>query len=138
MNMVLMSGQISAQALRPLGKVEIVAKRARGCQRRASRGHWNNFFIKIHRQADSNSNPEFGKDISEMTWPCFEATSKGRTDQRRAIIDQSHEIWEYFQPGDRIEVVQNDYVWNIPEHGYEVVIRVWDLWEPSPNVLALV
>ncbi|KAG8715148.1 hypothetical protein FRC08_010934 [Ceratobasidium sp. 394] len=137
MNMVLMTSQVSAQALRALGKVEIVAKRSPGSRRRMPRGHWNNFFIKIHRQADSNSNPESGKDLSEMTWPCFEPTSKGKSDQRRAIIDQSHEIWDYFQPGDRIEVVHDDYIWNIPEQSYEVVIRAWDLWEPSSNVLAL-
>ncbi|KAG8738277.1 hypothetical protein FRC10_007077 [Ceratobasidium sp. 414] len=137
MNTVLVSGQISAQTLRTLGKVEIVATRSRGCRRRAPRGHWNNFSIKIRRQAGPNSNAEFGQDISEMTWPCFEAASKGRTDQRRAIIDQSHEIWDYFQPGDRIEVAQNDHIWNLPEHGYEVVIRVWDLWGPTSNVLAL-
>ncbi|KAG9081673.1 hypothetical protein FS749_007475 [Ceratobasidium sp. UAMH 11750] len=137
MNMVLLSSQISAQELRALGKMEIVAKRSPGSRRRMPRGHWNNFFIKIHRQADSNSNPESGKDLSEMTWPCFEVTSKGKGDQRRATIDQSHEIWDYFQPGDRIEVVHDDYIWNIPEQNYEVVIRVWDLWESSSNVLAL-
>ncbi|KAG9076490.1 hypothetical protein FS749_011739 [Ceratobasidium sp. UAMH 11750] len=137
MKMVLMSRQISAQALRALGQVEIVAKRSRNPRPRvAERGHWDNFFIKIHRQADSSSNPEFGEDSSEMTWPCFETAPKGNSGQRRAIIDQSHEIWDYFQPGDRIEVVQNDYVWNIPEQGYEAVVRVRDLWEPSSNMLS--
>ncbi|KAG8721328.1 hypothetical protein FRC09_008048 [Ceratobasidium sp. 395] len=135
-NMILVTCQISASALQRLGKVEIVAKRARG--RRGNPGHWDNFVIKINRQADSKSHPEADHSISDIEWPCFEGASKKKSDERRLIIDQSHEIWDYFQPGDRLEVGQKDYPWAHPEKLYEVSVRIWDLWEPSSKVLALV
>ncbi|KAG9122751.1 hypothetical protein FRC07_000736 [Ceratobasidium sp. 392] len=134
-NMVLLTSSISMQALQALGKVEVVAKRARD-RRRASPGHWNNFVIKINRSVDSQSGSE-EHSVSDIEWSCFEEASKKKSDERRLVINQCHEIWSFFKPGDRLEVGLKDYPWVCPEKHYEVSVRVWDLWEPSPKVLAL-
>ncbi|KAG8721327.1 hypothetical protein FRC09_008047 [Ceratobasidium sp. 395] len=131
-----MTSPVSLSTLRALGQVEILARRVQR-KHRAERGHWDNFIIRINRQAGSQPSSEEGRDISDIEWPCFAGASKKRRDQRQMIMDRSHEIWVYFQPGDRIEVGLKGRSWVLPEDNYEVSVRVWDLWKPSPEMLAL-
>ncbi|KAG8721329.1 hypothetical protein FRC09_008049 [Ceratobasidium sp. 395] len=135
--MVLMTIPMSLSALQTLGRVEILAKRVKGGYW-VERGHWSNFVIKINRQAGSKSSPEEDHDSPNIKWSCFEGSSKKRSDQRQMIMDRSHEIWSYVQPGDRLEVGLKGRSWYyLPEDSYEVSVRVWDLWKPSPEMLAL-
>ncbi|KAG9095580.1 hypothetical protein FRC07_011078, partial [Ceratobasidium sp. 392] len=77
-NMVLLTAPISMLALQALGKVEVVAKRARsGC--RASPGYWNRFVIRINRPIGSESDPKKEHGVSDIEWSCFEHASKKKS-----------------------------------------------------------
>ncbi|KAG8771521.1 hypothetical protein FRC12_003556, partial [Ceratobasidium sp. 428] len=55
---------------------------------------------------------------------------------RRRVIDKSHKIWDYFQPGDQLEVAQRGDSWDCQTKGYEVTVCVRNQWEPTPAMLA--
>ncbi|KAG8778526.1 hypothetical protein FRC12_024939 [Ceratobasidium sp. 428] len=139
------TGPLLLPDLRALGEVTITIQ-----FRKSSYWERESFFIKIHRGVTS-SEVINGPNSSEMVWPCFESENLevgGHTGPGPAfravefsqcrIIDKSHEIWDFFQPGDQLEVAQRGESGDLPQNkGFEVTVCVRNRWEPTPAMLAL-
>ncbi|KAG8749243.1 hypothetical protein FRC12_013508 [Ceratobasidium sp. 428] len=136
------TGPLSLPDSRALGEIEMTVQ-----SRKTLRGQWESFFVRIHRSA-TPSEEEIEPHISELVWPCFDSetpnleggagTFSMPSIGRRRVIDKSHEIWDYFQPGDQIEVAQRGETFDYPQtKGFEVTVCVRNRWEPAPAMLAL-
>ncbi|KAG8771520.1 hypothetical protein FRC12_003555 [Ceratobasidium sp. 428] len=136
------TGPLFRPDLRELGQIEITVQ-----SHQVSPWKWESFFVRIYRGAllpEEDDKPH----IRELVWPCFDfetPESKGEVVPfslpsigQRSVIDKSHEIWNYFQPGDQLEVAEREETWDFPQtKAFEVTVCVRNRWEPTPAMLAL-
>ncbi|KAF8600671.1 hypothetical protein BDV93DRAFT_525254 [Ceratobasidium sp. AG-I] len=106
--------------------------------------YWNRFFIRVSRP---NGSQKAIDDIEEKSWNCFDLveSSENRTSsetpeiapetERRIIIDEDHEIWQYIQPGDSLELAVKCHHITLPDNRCDAVIRVFERWEPSSMMM---
>lgn len=83
-----------------------------------------------------------------LTWPCFEPdlsqhiysldqTGAPFNPKRQRSIESGHDIWEHVLPEDCVEVLIMARPSGLRYYDCEVGIRVFKMWEPSPEMLAL-
>ncbi|KAG8778525.1 hypothetical protein FRC12_024938 [Ceratobasidium sp. 428] len=136
------TGPLFLPDLRALGEIEIIVQSRKALSRK-----WASFFVRIHRSATSLEE-EDEPHISELVWPCFDSETSNLEGEvvapsmpsveRRRVIDKSHGIWDFFQPGDQLEVAQRGETFDFPQvKGFEVIVCVRNQWEPTPAMLAL-
>lgn len=55
-------------------------------------------------------------------------------------LDHRHEIWQWLEPGDRLELAVESPDWHFPNVRSEwgVSLRIFTLWEPSEVMLNLI
>lgn len=114
---------------------------------------WRNFSIRLV----SPANPKQAKarsieweDDEPLAWPCFgqdggagrnlppEAESQPE-DPGVMRLDRKHEVWEWAEPGDWLEVtVRAHYSWELASFRLDGALWVYRVWEPSMVMLALI
>ncbi|KAF8596648.1 hypothetical protein BDV93DRAFT_548266 [Ceratobasidium sp. AG-I] len=127
-------------------QAEIVVRFVSEIERTIRWPEWDRFFIRVSRPNKSQTTID---GIEEKSWNCFDLTqppencTSSETEEippeaeRRAIIDQDHEIWQYVQPGDSLEVAVNSHRVTFPDNRCDAVIRIFERWEPSSAMMRL-
>lgn len=124
-----------------------------GAGSRQRRVPWRNFSIRLV----SPTNPKQAKtrsvaweDGEPLVWPCFgQERGAGRNlppeaepqpeDPGVVRLDREHEVWEWAEPGDWLEVtVRLHYSWELASFRLDGALWVFRLWEPSMAMLALI
>ncbi|KAF8601938.1 hypothetical protein BDV93DRAFT_558105 [Ceratobasidium sp. AG-I] len=73
------------------------------------------------------------RDASRSSTTTAEPTSR----MRHVTIDSSHELWQRIEPGDSLELRMDPFRPWAPDDMCDVVIRVYEVWEPSSAMLRL-
>ncbi|KAF8596653.1 hypothetical protein BDV93DRAFT_514002 [Ceratobasidium sp. AG-I] len=110
--------------------------------------YWPKFFIRIFPPVQSEVTFD---DSSNLAWPftqpgkLLRGTSRSGdairgppSRVRRATIDGSHELWNTIKPRDSVELGMNPFRHRAYSDMCDVVIRVYEVWEPSSAMLGLV
>ncbi|KAH7326824.1 hypothetical protein B0J17DRAFT_680800 [Rhizoctonia solani] len=76
----------------------------------------------------------------EFTWRYLTSQISHEPAAPLREFDQHHEIWQWLEPGDRIEVAVEAAGWYFPNIRSEwgASLRVYTLWQPSEVMLALI
>ncbi|KAF8601935.1 hypothetical protein BDV93DRAFT_584703 [Ceratobasidium sp. AG-I] len=109
--------------------------------------YWTKFFIKTSLPTryelvfddPDNSGCKFMqpskplRGISRLSTTMAEPSSR----VRHATIDSSHELWQKIEPGDSLELRMDPFRPWARDDMCDVVIRVYEVWEPSSAMLGL-
>lgn len=76
----------------------------------------------------------------ELTWRYLTPQIAHEPAPPIRVFDQNHEIWQWLEPGDRIEVAVDAAGWYFPNIRSEwgVSLRLYTLWQPSEAMLSLI
>ncbi|KAF8601904.1 hypothetical protein BDV93DRAFT_584687 [Ceratobasidium sp. AG-I] len=133
---------LSSDALRAVSKVKVVMKFIENPKHYRA-DYWNNFYFRLSERAKDNPKDEPREALS---WPCFESVTcatRHPDDQllapfepmRRGAIGYDHVIFQYILPGDYLEVMVMTRPVDAPNNYCNAVIRVFETWKPSLEML---
>ncbi|KAL5633555.1 hypothetical protein ACGC1H_003893 [Rhizoctonia solani] len=79
-------------------------------------------------------------DGKELTWRYLTSRIAHEPVTPLRMLDHHHEVWQWLEPGDRIEVAVDAAGWYFPNIRSEwgVSLRIYTLWEPSEAMLSLI
>ncbi|CAE6370569.1 unnamed protein product [Rhizoctonia solani] len=95
--------------------------------------------IRIAR-GSSTYNYKADSEGKQLTWRYLTTRIAHEPVYPLRIFDHRHEIWEWLEPEDRIEIAVDAAGWYFPNIRSEwgVSLRVYTLWEPSETMLRLI
>ncbi|KAH7343216.1 hypothetical protein B0J17DRAFT_641468 [Rhizoctonia solani] len=106
---------------------------------------WRNFGLRVVSPANRKQ-AKSRHDDSPLSWPCFTHNPNlppdaepQPSDPGPMIIDKSHEIWEWIEPGDWLEVtVRAHYSWELASFRMDGALWAFKDWEPSAAMFQLI
>ncbi|KAF8596651.1 hypothetical protein BDV93DRAFT_563126 [Ceratobasidium sp. AG-I] len=129
-----------------VARFEIVVKSVGDNEYRTEQ-YWTKFFLRISPLVPYEI---IADDRSKLVWPFMQpdgplpgtvrssvTTKEPSSRVRHAIIDSSHELWQAIKPGDSLEIVMIPFRPWASIDMCDVVIRVYEAWEPSSVMLRL-
>ncbi|KAF8601936.1 hypothetical protein BDV93DRAFT_558103 [Ceratobasidium sp. AG-I] len=109
--------------------------------------YWTKLFLRISPLVPYEV---IADDRNKLVWPFVQSekllpdtagssvtTEEPSSRVRYAIIDSSHELWRAIKPGDSLEIVMIPFRPWASIDMCDVVIRVYEVWEPSSVMLGL-
>ncbi|KAF8596652.1 hypothetical protein BDV93DRAFT_610789 [Ceratobasidium sp. AG-I] len=109
--------------------------------------HWSKFFIQT---SPPMRHELIFDDPENSDWPSMQSskslqgasrssttTTEPSSRVRHATIDSSHELWQKIEPGDSLELRMDPFRPWARGDMCDVVIRVYEVWEPSSAMLRL-
>ncbi|KAF8597225.1 hypothetical protein BDV93DRAFT_527595 [Ceratobasidium sp. AG-I] len=79
------------------------------------------------------------QDGAELFWLCRTKRNTVLTESLQEL-DYRHEVWQWLEPGDRLEIAVEASSWHFPNVRSEwgVSLQIFTLWEPSAVMLSLI
>ncbi|KAF8601910.1 hypothetical protein BDV93DRAFT_558082 [Ceratobasidium sp. AG-I] len=138
---LLKTAPLTKEALQAIIKVEVVVNFLERTEY-YNADYWNKFHIGIHKRDEASKDEALSK---SHAWPCFELVPSEASrpeiqptpfeSMRRSVVDCDHKIWQHIGPGDCIEVSVMTRAVLGPNRFCEAVIRVFETWKPSSEML---
>ncbi|KDN49261.1 hypothetical protein RSAG8_01963, partial [Rhizoctonia solani AG-8 WAC10335] len=109
------------------------------------RVNWRNFSLRLVSPANRKG-AKSRYDDSPLSWPCFTHNSNlppdaepQPSDPGAMVVDKSHELWDWIEPGDWLEVtVRAHYSWELASFRMDGALWVFKDWEPSAAMFQLI
>lgn len=133
---------ISAEAYNLIQRVEVRAYSHAPYPRRVC---WRNFSLRLVSPANRKQ-PKVRYDDTPLSWQCFAHNPELPPDAEpqpgdpgRMILDKAHEVWEWFEPGDWLEVtVRAHYSWELASFRIDGALWIFKWWKPSATMWQMI